>query len=43
MNDDPAGQALLKTINFKGMQAAVNDDWNDVRDLGIALLDQLVK
>ena len=43
MNDDPAGKALLKTINFKGMQSASNADWDDVRGLGLALLDELVK
>ena len=43
MNDDPDGKALLKTINFKGMQSASNKDWDDVRGLGLALLDELVK
>ncbi|MEM7376762.1 MAG: phosphate/phosphite/phosphonate ABC transporter substrate-binding protein, partial [Pseudomonadota bacterium] len=43
MNTDPEGRALLKTINFKGMQTAVNADWNDVRGLGIELLADLVQ
>lgn len=43
MNDDPRGQALLKSISFKGMQAAENGDWNDVRGLGIELLADLVE
>ncbi|MEM7206283.1 MAG: phosphate/phosphite/phosphonate ABC transporter substrate-binding protein [Pseudomonadota bacterium] len=43
MNKDPRGQALLKTINFKGMQAASDSDWNDVRGLGIALLQDLIE
>lgn len=43
MNDDPEGQKLLKTINFKGMQAANDTDWDDVRGLGIELLDSLIK
>lgn len=43
MNDDPEGRALLDSINFKGMQAAANADWNDVRGLGIELLADLVE
>jgi phosphonate transport system substrate-binding protein len=42
MNDDPEGQALLKTISFKGMQRAVDSDWDDVRGLGLKLLDELI-
>ncbi|MFK7966874.1 MAG: phosphate/phosphite/phosphonate ABC transporter substrate-binding protein [Burkholderiaceae bacterium] len=42
MNDDPEGQALLATISFKGMQTASNQDWDDVRGLGIDLLDELI-
>ena len=38
MNDDPAAQPLLKKINFKGFAPATDDDWNDVRSLGIELL-----
>ncbi|MEM6986939.1 MAG: phosphate/phosphite/phosphonate ABC transporter substrate-binding protein [Pseudomonadota bacterium] len=41
MNTDPEGQALLKSINFKGVQPAKNEDWNDVRGLGIELLADL--
>ena len=43
MNESSEGLALLKSINFKGMQIASNEDWDDVRGLGIALLDDLVK
>jgi len=43
MNDDPEGRALLKTINFKGMQSAENTDWDDVRGLGLNILDQLIR
>ena len=43
MNDDPAGKALLKSINFKGFQAASNEDWDDVRGLGLDLLDELIR
>ena len=43
MNTDPEGQALLKAINFKGMQPAQDKDWDDVRNLGLQMLDQLIK
>lgn len=43
MNNDEEGQRLLKSINFKGMQSAQNSDWDDVRGLGLELLDQLIK
>lgn len=42
MNTDPEGQALLKTINFKGIEAAQNVDWDDVRALDIKLLSHLL-
>jgi len=36
MPDDPEGQRLLSTINFKnGLEAAHNNDWDDVRSLDI--------
>lgn len=43
MNSDPEGQALLKSINFKGMEIAQDSDWDDVRSLNITLLDHLLK
>lgn len=43
MNEDPRGQALLKSINFKGVELAENADWDDVRALNIKLLDELLK
>ncbi|WP_415900350.1 phosphate/phosphite/phosphonate ABC transporter substrate-binding protein [Neptuniibacter sp. QD48_11] len=43
MNEDPEGKALLKSINFKGMEVAANDDWDDVRDLDIKLLEHLLQ
>lgn len=43
MNKDPEGQALLKSINFKGIELAKDKDWNDVRDLNITLLEHLLK
>lgn len=42
MNTDPEGQALLKSISFKGMEIADNEDWDDVRDLNITLLEHLL-
>lgn len=42
MNTDPQGQKLLKTINFKGIEAASNADWDDVRALNIKLLQHLL-
>ena len=39
-----SGKKLLKSINFKkGVEAAENDDWDDVRALGIELLESLIK
>lgn len=43
MHTDPRGKALLKTINFKGIVAAEDAEWNNVRALGIELLDDLGK
>lgn len=33
LNNNPQGKALLKSINFKGIDEAENDDWDDVRAL----------
>lgn len=43
MNSDAEGRALLKTINFKGMEPATDADWDDVRSLNITLLDHLLQ
>jgi len=43
MSQDPQGQSLLASINFKGFQAASNEDWDDVRGLGLGLLDELIR
>jgi phosphonate transport system substrate-binding protein len=37
------GKALLKTINFKIIRSADNEDWYDVSALGIDLLPNLIK
>jgi len=36
MSGDPVGQQKLKLIGFKGIDAASDSDWNDVRHLNIA-------
>jgi phosphonate transport system substrate-binding protein len=43
MNDDPEGQVLLKTINFKALEKAEHKDWDDVRALNIKLLEHLLQ
>jgi phosphonate transport system substrate-binding protein len=41
LSEDEAGQALLATVGFGGIEAAQDADWNDVRSLEIDLLDGL--
>ncbi|MDM8539315.1 phosphate/phosphite/phosphonate ABC transporter substrate-binding protein [Desulfobacterales bacterium HSG17] len=41
MQNNEAGNKILSGINFKGIAAANNNDWNDVRALGIELLNHL--
>jgi len=43
MNSDHQGKELLDSINFKGIQAAEDSDWNDVRGLGFDLLSEIVE
>lgn len=43
MNSDSEGLALLKKLNFKGLEAASDDKWNDVRDLDIRLLNHMLQ
>lgn len=43
MASDPEGQALLKTINFKALEHAQNENWDDVRGLNIKLLDHFLQ
>lgn len=43
MASDPEGQALLKTINFKALEYAQNENWDDVRGLNIKLLDHFLQ
>jgi len=42
MDTTDDGKRLLETVKFKGVEPATNDDWDDVRALGIALLDKLI-
>jgi phosphonate transport system substrate-binding protein len=37
------GRALLEPLSLKGFESAADSDWDDVRALGIGLLDELVK
>ena len=39
LSDTAEGKKLLKAINFKSIVTAQNSDWNDVRDLGIQVLN----
>lgn len=43
LDQTETGAALLKEINFKAIQSAQDSDWDDVRALGIDLLEQLIK
>lgn len=42
MNQAPEATALLKAINFKGIESAVDADWDDVRALNIQLLQSML-
>lgn len=43
MEQDPAGKKLLAVIKIKGFEGGEDRDWDDVRALGIHLLDEWVK
>jgi len=43
MSDDPTGQETLKLIGFKGVEAARDADWDDVRQLNITDLDTRIE
>ncbi|MFT5542552.1 MAG: phosphonate transport system substrate-binding protein [Glaciecola sp.] len=38
LNTNDQGQALLQSINFKGIESAVDNDWDDVRALELETL-----
>ena len=42
LDNDEQGRELLKQINFKGIVAANDADWNDIRTLNLDLLNGLV-
>ncbi len=42
MEDDPDSLTRLHALNFQGLQAAEDSEWDDVRALGIDLLDDLI-
>lgn len=39
LESDETGMELLSTLNFKGIQSAADEDWDDVRELQITALD----
>ncbi len=44
MSNDPDGSTLLKSLKIKkGLQKAINSDWDDVRNLDLHQLDNLIK
>lgn len=43
MGQNEDGRALLAPLGIKGFEAATDADWDDVRALGIALLNDLVQ
>ncbi|CAM3542967.1 Phosphate-import protein PhnD precursor [Vibrio aerogenes CECT 7868] len=43
MTADKQGLALLKNLNFKGLEAASDEQWDDVRQLNIHLLDNFLE
>ena len=43
MHKDQAGQALLESFRVKGIAAADDAEWDDVRALGLQLLDERVR
>lgn len=41
LDADPKGQELLKRLNVKGFEAGRDADWNDIRKLGIRVLENV--
>lgn len=39
LENDELGKKLLKGITFKGIESAKDEDWNDVRDLGLSQIE----
>ncbi len=42
LDESEQGRQLLRQINFRGVVAARDTDWNDIRKLDIDLLDGMV-
>lgn len=40
LDQTDAGKALLKAINFKGIEIATSDSWNDVRALNLSVIEE---
>ena len=43
MSTDPEGIALLENINFSGIEAATDSDWDDIKSLKLKTLDHLLE
>lgn len=43
VSNDAAGEALLQKLSMKGITAARDEEWNDIRALNIQLLEPLLK
>ena len=43
LNTNESGLKLLSPLKFKSIEKATNDDWNDVRELDIKLLENMKK
>lgn len=42
MEHSEAGQEHLKALSWKGVESASDERWDDIRDLGLELLDRLI-
>jgi phosphonate transport system substrate-binding protein len=42
-DSSPEGRELLAKAHFKGFEAGQDADWNDIRVLGVTVLDEVVK
>jgi phosphonate transport system substrate-binding protein len=42
LGEDPVAKKLLASIRFIGIEPAKDADWNDVRSIGLPLLDELI-
>lgn len=42
LESNPEGVDLLKALSWRGVEPATDERWNDIRDLGLDLLDMLI-